>query len=68
MTEVRDTRGAAECLGLSPATLATRRVRGGGPVFTKIGSRVVYRVADLETWLAEQPRQITTIPRRRKAA
>lgn len=41
---------AAEFLKLSPRTLEKQRVLGGGPKFRKFGRRVVYAVADLETW------------------
>lgn len=46
--DVFDTNGAGRHLGLSPATLTTMRTRGGGPVFVKLGRRVVYRRADLD--------------------
>ena len=39
---------AAEYVGLSPATLETRRTRGGDPPFVKLGVRVVYRLEDLD--------------------
>ncbi len=32
------------------ATLATLATRGGGPLYSKFGSRVVYRRDDLVTW------------------
>jgi hypothetical protein len=40
---------ASEFLGnlgfqIAPATLETKRVRGGGPAFLKCGSRVSYRI------------------------
>ncbi len=34
----------------SPATLATKATRGGGPKFAKWGARAVYRVRDLLDW------------------
>lgn len=30
---------------------ATLRHKGGGPVYTKIGRKVYYRVGDIEAWL-----------------
>lgn len=48
---VLPTERAAAYLGLSPKTLETLRTRGGGPPFLKLGRRVVYRKADLDTWL-----------------
>ncbi len=50
---------AAEYLGLSPATLETQRVRGGGPVFVKLGRRVVYRREDLDAWINENRKRFT---------
>lgn len=43
---------AAELLRLSERTLERWRVVGGGPVFCKLGKRVLYRRADLEKWIA----------------
>jgi predicted DNA-binding transcriptional regulator AlpA len=42
---------AAGVLGLAPSTLAKLRLSGDGPVYCKLGRRVVYRRADLEAWL-----------------
>jgi predicted DNA-binding transcriptional regulator AlpA len=42
---------AAKMLGLAPSTLAKLRLNGNGPLYCKLGRRVVYRVADLEHWL-----------------
>jgi excisionase family DNA binding protein len=42
----------AELLRLSERTLERWRVQGGGPVFCKLGKRVLYRQADLEKWIA----------------
>jgi predicted DNA-binding transcriptional regulator AlpA len=49
-----DTRAAAEHLGLAESTLEKLRVTGGGPVFCKLGRRVVYRLADLDVWIASR--------------
>ena len=43
---------AAAYIGLAEATLANLRCRGGGPVFHKVGSRIVYIKSDLDGWLA----------------
>ncbi len=51
---------AAEYVGLSPATLETMRIRGGGPPFSKLGRRVVYRREDLDEWLTERRRASTS--------
>ena len=45
---------AANLLKLSPRTLEKQRVRGDGPRFRKFGRRVVYAVADLESWANER--------------
>ena len=45
---------AAEYLGLSASTLAKLRVYGGGPIFSKLGHRlVIYEVHNLDAWVAE---------------
>jgi hypothetical protein len=59
---VLDTPGAAEFLGVSPRTLEGMRVRGNGPPFSKVGGRVVYRVAVLEEFLERQERVSTSDP------
>ena len=45
---------AAVFLKLSPRTLEKQRVRGDGPRFHKFGRRVVYAIADLESWANER--------------
>jgi predicted DNA-binding transcriptional regulator AlpA len=42
---------AAKFLGLAISTLAKSRLSGNGPVYCKLGRRVVYRREDLEAWL-----------------
>ena len=49
-----DTAGAARRLSLAESTLEKLRVTGGGPAFCKLGRRVVYRVADLDAWIASR--------------
>lgn len=41
---------AAQFLGLSPRTLEKHRTYGTGPIYRKLGGRVVYAVADLQQW------------------
>jgi hypothetical protein len=41
---------------LSPRTLERWRYQGTGPQFLKVGGRVVYRLADIEAFEAEQLR------------
>ena len=42
---------AARLLGLAPSTLAKLRLSGNGPIYCKLGRRVVYRRDDLDAWL-----------------
>lgn len=52
---------AAAYLGLSKSTLAKMRLRGDGPPFAKLGSRVVvYDTRDLDTWVNERKLRSTS--------
>lgn len=51
---------AAHYTGISASTLNKLRVFGGGPVFLKLGRRVVYDPTDLDAWLAERRRRSTS--------
>lgn len=42
---------AADFLNLSIRTLQAWRVRGGGPLFVRLGRSVRYRRADIQSWL-----------------
>ena len=42
---------AAEILGVSPRSLETWRIRGGGPAFIKIGRAVRYDPDDLRAYI-----------------
>jgi len=42
---------AAHYLNLGLSTLARHRMSGTGPVYSKIGGKVVYRRADLDRWV-----------------
>lgn len=62
-------RAAAEYLGLSPATLAKMRCRGGGPCYFSLGRKVLYERATLDAWLEERRARNTSdadlrLPRR----
>lgn len=57
---VLDASGAAEHLGLSASTLAKMRLSGDGPIYCKLGRRVVYRLDDLTGWLATRRRRSTS--------
>jgi hypothetical protein len=54
------THEAAAFLGLSGRTLEKHRCTGTGPVFRKLGGRVVYAIEDLEAWAAERSRKSTS--------
>jgi predicted DNA-binding transcriptional regulator AlpA len=51
LPKVVSTKVAARFVGLSESTLAKLRLNGNGPVYCKLGRRVVYRLTDLEQWL-----------------
>ena len=51
---------AARLLGLAPSTLAKLRLNGNGPIYCKLGRRVVYRRADLERWLESRTARDTS--------
>ena len=51
---------AAAYVCLAASTLNKLRVRGDGPVYSKLGRIVVYDVADLDGWLAVNKRVSTS--------
>ena len=54
---------AAMYLGVSPSTLCKMRLRGDGPRYSKLGSRiVVYGIADLNAYAVERRRRSTSEP------
>ena len=53
------TEEAARWLGLSGRTLEKHRCTGTGPVYRKIGRRVVYHLSDLQAWLDDGLRRST---------
>lgn len=57
---VLHTPDAAAYCGSSASTFEKLRLTGGGPVYSKIGRRVVYRVDDLDAWLAANRRRSTS--------
>jgi excisionase family DNA binding protein len=62
-----DTATAAAQLGVKAKTLENWRSAGTGPAYFKVGSRVLYDQADLDSWLAAR-RQTSTAENRRSAA
>ena len=51
---------AASYLGVSASWLNKLRVLGGGPIFIKVGRRVLYDRDDLTSWLDDHRRQSTS--------
>jgi predicted DNA-binding transcriptional regulator AlpA len=51
LPKVISAKAAARFVGLSESTLAKLRLNGNGPVYCKLGRRVVYRPRDLDEWL-----------------
>jgi predicted DNA-binding transcriptional regulator AlpA len=60
VTKVITAAEAARILGLSESTLAKLRLNGNGPVYCKLGRRVVYRPVDLEQWLQSRTTRDTS--------
>ncbi|MGE0701711.1 MAG: helix-turn-helix transcriptional regulator [Hyphomicrobiaceae bacterium] len=54
------TEDAADYCGSSASTFEKLRLSGGGPIYSKIGRRVVYRIEDLDAWLASRRRRSTS--------
>lgn len=42
----------AQHIGLTVHALQRWRVKGGGPLFSKLGSAVRYRLSDVDAWIA----------------
>lgn len=57
------TREAAAFLGLSPRTLEKHRTYGTGPLYRKLGGRVVYAIDELEAWAERGTVASTSDPR-----
>lgn len=53
---------AARFLGLSGRTLEKHRTYGTGPIYRKIGGRVVYAVEDLKAWADRGAKTSTSDP------
>jgi hypothetical protein len=69
------TQEAARFLGLSERTLEKHRTYGTGPIYRKLGGRVVYSVDDLQNWAdrglvtsTSDPRGGLVLPARRQTA
>ena len=62
LRKILRTQEAASYCGSSASTFEKLRLKGGGPVFVKIGRRVVYRQDDLDAWLIANTRVSTSDP------
>ena len=51
---------AADYLGVSVSFLNKLRITGGGPSYVKLGRRVLYPKADLDSWLEACRRRSTS--------
>jgi predicted DNA-binding transcriptional regulator AlpA len=60
LPKVITARTAARYVGLSESTLAKLRLNGNGPVYCKLGRRVVYRPTDLDDWLQSRTARDTS--------
>jgi hypothetical protein len=66
------TREAAQRLGVAKGFLEKLRMTGGGPLFLKIGHKVVYERSALEQWVSDRrmdktPAATRRIPREQRA-
>ena len=55
---------AALHLGLSARTLEKHRCFGTGPIYRKLGGRIVYAISDLDAWAERGLRHSTSDPGR----
>ena len=60
LDEAVNTKGASRIVGVPIASLETMRVRGGGPVFLKIGQKVNYTRRACFEYLAARRRTSTS--------
>lgn len=54
-------REAASYIGLSKSYLDKARVVGGGPAYSKFGSRIIYSISDLNSWRDANKRSSTSV-------
>ena len=54
------TKDAAKYVGVGQSTLERMRIEGNGPLFRKLGQRIVtYAVDDLDAWASQEVRNST---------
>jgi excisionase family DNA binding protein len=58
--ELLSPRETAKYLNMGLSTVAKMRLRGNGPIYMKIGAKVIYRKTDLNAWLASKRRASTS--------
>lgn len=59
-TPLMTTDEAATFLRIAASTLCKLRLTGNGPVFMKLGRRVLYAEADLKQWALDRRRRSTS--------
>lgn len=66
MVETKDfgltSKQTAARIGCSDSWLRKSRITGDGPKFYKVGSRVLYRLEDIEFWIESRLRNSTSEP------
>ena len=55
-----NTKQAADYIPCSKSTLDKLRVKGGGPIFVKVGRSIRYDTVDLDKWIAARKRASTS--------
>lgn len=69
VTPLLTTEQAAAYLAVARSSLETYRTRGGGPVATKVGRSVRYRIEDLDAWTTREERTpVPVVPRSNRSA
>lgn len=54
------TKDAAKYVGVGQSTLERMRIEGNGPLFRKLGQRIVtYAIDDLDAWASQEVRNST---------
>jgi hypothetical protein len=56
------TKEAARFVGVSPRTLEKHRSYGTGPIFSKVGGRILYALSDLTEWVKRGAKRSTSDP------
>ena len=59
-TSYVDTKSIAAVTSTSPSFWNQRRHRGDGPPYIKLGTKVIYNLDEVNTWLNKQVKQSTS--------